>query len=103
MGILSRLKILEKDMYTRKIEEKLKEYTEKYEIEFWIRCGSFDEWGLYTIGRDRVAFLSCGNSLEKVYDGLVECEDEIKVYLYDKIKAENELLKARIKDEEVER
>lgn len=87
MGLFYRVKRLEDDMFQRKIDEKLEEYSKKYKRKFEVKVNC---WGDYCleINGDRMGYLSHDMffiSQEKIYNNLCECEDAIKVYLFDEM------------------
>lgn len=90
MNILTRLKRLEDDMFQRKIDEKLKEYGEKYGKKFEIY---FSAWGNAFLSTERdvraihiLDYELAAYSRENIYNALCDCEDKIKVYLFDEEK-----------------
>ena len=95
MGLFKRIRVLEDEMYARRIEEKLKQYEEKYERKFKIRERYTDFGGTaFYLVMDvfyDICFLSFINKpLEKLYIALCECEGEIKIHLYDEILSKKE-------------
>lgn len=84
MRIFERIERLENDMFERKINEKLKEYADKYKREFDI---VEDYWHTYlVIDNNRHIYLGRYLNKEKVCEKLSVCENEIKAWLYDEMK-----------------
>lgn len=99
MGLFKRLRVLEDDMYERKIREKLSEFEKIYGRKFNIResYGGFD----HNLLRLRMDFCDdicvvgfTNFPLKKVYKTLCESEDKIKIKLY------NEILEKKAKENE---
>ena len=88
MGILARLERLENDMFERKINEKIKEYEEKYNRHFAVYG---DPWGIVYLSVDGNRHLHLGycSDKEEKYEKLCECEIEIKAWLYDEMQIRN--------------
>lgn len=87
MGLFSRVKRLEDDMFKKKIDEKLEEYNNKYKRKFEVKANCFNDYYLEINGVN-IGWLTHDTffkSKEKVYNNLCECEYAIKVYLFDEM------------------
>lgn len=88
MGLFSRVKRLEDDMFQRKIDEKLEEYSNKYKIKVSVRPNFWDCWYVYDLLIDEVKIkhlFANHSQKELLYDELCKCEDAIKIYLFDEM------------------
>ena len=99
MGLFKRLRVLEDDMYERKIREKLSEFEKIYGRKFNIR----ESYGGFAHNLLRLRMDFCDDicvvgfthfPLKKVYKTLCESEDKIKIKLY------NEILEKKAKENE---
>ena len=88
MLLFQRVKRLEDDMFQRKIDEKLEEYSKKYKRQVSVRRNFWDVWDVYDllIDGEKIQHLFASHSKkEQLYNALCECEDKIKVYLFDEM------------------
>lgn len=85
MLLFQRVKRLEDEMFQRKIDEKIEEYEKKYKRKFEFDIDAFGCFRLIMAGNEVANLYAQYNQKEKLYNNLCECEDKIKVYLFDEM------------------